>query len=127
MSTTAQVGTGHYRTQAHLSHVPSHSFVVDEQPFSVQLSGDASDAVEGVSRVDFVYAPLECQLLRRGKQGLVVQAASVQPKQLGLSTNGQTLRIGDQQLPVHQGRSLRPIHRFDQLFFPTTPTEWLAY
>jgi hypothetical protein len=85
MSTAAQVRAGHYRTQTHLSHVPSYCFMVYWPPLLPELDCDASDPVEGSSRVDFVYTPLEPKLLFGRRERAVVQTASVQTKHLGLS------------------------------------------
>ena len=79
-----QVWTRTDAGDAHLLHVPLHSFTIDCPSFSAQLSRNTPRAVEGISGVDLINAVFKCYLLGRWRDGLIVETRTTEAQELGL-------------------------------------------
>ena len=103
--------------QPHFLHMPLHRFAIDRPPFAYHLLVDAPRPVERPGRVDFVDAPLDRYLLRRGQRGLVVKTGPRDREYLGLTT--QINFPFQRNFPVRslkKGEALTSAQRQDQIF-----------
>jgi len=85
----AQVRSGIDGHESHLSHVAAYGVGVDPISFPIHDGSDLPVAQKRVLRVEFVNPVLEANLLRGGRDRLVVQAGAVQAQQLRLDADRQ--------------------------------------
>ena len=109
-----------YGLDAHFPHVAQDGLGVEmDSIVALQPSPDAPIAKLWVRRVDFVDVVLHLQIFGTGRNGMVVQRASIDPEKLCLFRDRNVLVVEIDQLAAFCRRQLR-----GQIFFSATRFEW---
>ena len=111
-----EVGSRTDAGDAHLAHMTLHSFAIDDEVIVLlEHHGDAARAIRRLLGVNTVNGMLDGDFLGRGRNGLIVEAASAQAEQLRL--------VGEWKLSItalDQGETLTSAQGQGQIFYAAT-------